>query len=285
MRSTLCRVMATAIASLAFIDGSIAAAQFDARIELSDALLPIVDVRINGNGPHRFVLDTAATTTTLDPVLATTLDLASSGSLQIVTAGGSFTARTAIVDRLHIGEIGVDDLRVTLISLDALREDDERIVGVIGQDVLARFTVTIDYAQRRARLDSAPCAAADASAATTRADGRPMVDARLSGRGLPAGARLVIDSAANGLILFGQPSATPITTRVTTHGQDAHAEVVPGATIGVGDVELRGAAVVVPAGEPRTEHGLLPASWFSRVCIDGPRAMATFTVGSVRPRD
>jgi len=71
-----------------------------------------------------------------------------------------------------------------------------------------------------------------------------------------------------------------MTARVTTHGEDAYADVIPGAMVGIEELELRGSALVVPAAEPRIENGLLPASWFSRVCIDGPRAQAAFQVQS-----
>jgi predicted aspartyl protease len=240
--------------------------------EFTKESLVLVAVLINGHGPYRFVLDTGATTTMLHDAVASAAGLKPSGRVQVVTAAAQFSAPTAVLDRLVVGRTPVAPLRVIWMALDELRTTDRRIDGVLGQDVLARLTLTIDYAQRRVRLDHAACAPADARVPFTVADGRPMITAAV--RAANSSDRpLVLDSAANALVLFGA-GAGPQRTTLTTHGAATEGTIVPRASVTVERAQVSGPAIVVPPGARREESGLLPTSWFSRVCLDGRRRLA-----------
>ena len=237
----------------------------------------VVPVQVNGAGPVRFLVDTGATTTTLDAGFATTLGLRAAGSLRIVTASGSVTAPAGKIATLGVGGLDVRDLAVSWMPLDALRVEDERIMGVIGQDVLADLTVTIDYARRRVRFGSERCASGDMTMAVERSDRRPTVAARLR---TPAGnreVRLVVDSGVNAMVLFERSAGSGNGVRLATHTGSADAAFVSVATATLAGLAVSGPAVALQPAEPRGEDGLLPASWFSRVCIDGPRAAAVLT--------
>lgn len=252
----------------------------DVRIDLTPAWLVLAPVELHGAPPRHFVVDTGATTTMLDARVATALGLAPTGTLRMLAASGAFSATSGIVSSVKIGSISVERLPVSWTRLDRLRPEDARIMGVIGQDVLSRLTMTIDYPRRRLRLDDRPCPAGDAMVEVDRVDGRPAIAAVVQGPGGARRLRLVIDSGANALVLFEQSGAGSVRTHpvpLITHAGGASASAIPGAKVTIAGLAFKGAAIAMRPTEVRGEDGLLPASWFSRVCIDGPRAAAVLT--------
>jgi predicted aspartyl protease len=257
-------------------------APFDGRDEefaadLTKGSLVLVPVFVNGRGPYRFVLDTGATTTMLDNDVAGAAGLRPSGTLQIMTIAGAFAAPTGVVDQMSVGGIRLSAVRVGWTSLGEIRRDDRRIAGILGQDVLVRFTVTVDYRRGRARLGSDPCQRGDTTVAVAWAAGRPMLAAQLHAPGLAGDARLVLDSAAHALIVFDEERGRGGTMSIGTHQSSARGVVVPDAQLVIGGLHVAGPAVALPAAAAREETGLLPTAWFSRVCIDGPRGTVTLT--------
>src|SRR5262245_41477502 len=106
--------------------------RFDVGFELTDSSLILVPLRVNGSGPYRFVLDTAATTTMLDARLAARLGLVASGSIELTSSGGEFRASSGHLDELEIGTLRFRRLPVSWTSLDAIRRHDTRIAGILG---------------------------------------------------------------------------------------------------------------------------------------------------------
>jgi predicted aspartyl protease len=244
--------------------------------EFTPTSLVLVTVHVNGR-PFQFVLDTGATTTTLDDRLATELGMRQTGQIEVVTSAGTFRAPTGIVDELTIGTTRISRLRVSWMRHDQLRLDDRRIAGVIGQDVLRGRTLTIDYARRRIELTTDPCGVSDGGVDVTWSEGRPMIAAGVHAQGLPVAARLVLDSAANALLLFTAPRPGARRASLSTHQATVLTEYLPRVPVVVGGIRSEGPAVLVPPSASRAETGLLPAAWFSRVCIDGPRSRATLS--------
>jgi predicted aspartyl protease len=269
--------VAAALAGALLHVAAVSTDEFDARIARMDAGLVIVPVHVNGSGPHRFVVDTAATTTTLDRDFADTLGLVSAGGTLVLTASGSFDARTMVIDDLRIGKLRAGAVRATVMSLAAFRSSADGIVGVLGQDVLSRTTLTVDYRRRRVHMADAACEPGDASLEASRADGRPMVAAHVAGAGGAGARRLVIDSAADGLVLFARARGASGAAIVNTHAGTTPAAVVESASVRIADLAFRQPAYLVEPPEARIEDGLLPASWFARICLDGPRNLVVLT--------
>jgi hypothetical protein len=250
---------------------------FDVPLELTRSSLVLVPVRVNGSGPHPFVLDTAATTTMLDARFARRLGLVADGSVNMISAGGDFAASSGHLDNLQFGKVDVKRLPVSWTPLDVMRRHDDRIVGVLGQDVLSRISVTIDFAARRLRIGNAPCGVGDVIVAVERADGRPAIPARVALLGQQRDGPLVIDSAANALILFGEGDDPSARSELDTHAGSTAVTRVRSVHVQIADVALRRDAFLVRSAVDRIETGLLPASWFSRVCVDGPGQRASLT--------
>jgi predicted aspartyl protease len=251
--------------------------------EFTRTSLVLVPVFVNAQGPYQFVIDTGATTTTLDEHLATRLGLRGTHAIEIVTSSGTFSAPLGTLHELSIGSARVSALRVSWMPLRELKRDDRRIAGIIGQDILGRHTLTIDYAHRRIELTTNPCTSDDVSVPVAWSHGRPMIRTTVRGDASSAQpARLVLDSAANAMILFSKSFSAGEPTSVSTHQATMPAEFIPRVRLVIEGLRREGPAVLIAPTAPRDETGLLPTAWFSRVCIDGPRSRATLSPDTTR---
>jgi hypothetical protein len=111
-----------------------------------------VTLSVNGAPPAEFVLDTGAFNTCLDRGYAQTLGLNGEGEYGAQGVGGYDTFGFAPVRTLRWFDRGgkgveVRDLRVGVIGLqDALSSVEwGRTAGLLGYDVLSRFTLDIDF--------------------------------------------------------------------------------------------------------------------------------------------
>jgi hypothetical protein len=100
--------------------------------------LPLVEVRINGQGPYRFLLDSAANVTLLQTRIADKL------KLPILRPGQE--SRLCAVRTIQIGEAVFDDLIV------GARTWNEEIDGVIGFNLFAECLLTMDFPRQRILL-------------------------------------------------------------------------------------------------------------------------------------
>ena len=107
----------------------------------------VVQAKINGYGPFNLLLDTGTQTTIIDPkvyaqVGGTMLAKASIGGM-----GVSRSASYAQVTSIQIA--GHEDVffKVMISDLSSLQNDRSSVtnVGILGQNLLEQFTVTIDY--------------------------------------------------------------------------------------------------------------------------------------------
>lgn len=104
-------------------------------------------VFVNGRGPFQFFLDTGASRTTLSFALARKLGIVAIGNRSGTGAGGRIRMLSATVDSLTLGKASISDAAVSVG--DFLGNFDSAInmkfYGIIGNDFLSRFEVTIDY--------------------------------------------------------------------------------------------------------------------------------------------
>jgi len=126
-----------------------------------------LDVMLDGKGPYRFVFDTGGSNT-IDPAVAKDINATGSGLAQDTGTGpGTESSSYAMVDSLEIGKAV---LRHQVFSVEPIRKGfgvatGERVDGLIGFEVLARYVATFDYAGRTLTLTmpgAAPASGADA---------------------------------------------------------------------------------------------------------------------------
>jgi predicted aspartyl protease len=107
----------------------------------------MVPVRINGDGPYQFILDTGATVTCLDERLASSLALPEVRGVIGTAAGvgGQGGVRLVSVDSLSIGSVRAHDLQACVVDLEHLGGVGLELDGLIGLNVLSQFRVTLDF--------------------------------------------------------------------------------------------------------------------------------------------
>ena len=115
----------------------------------------IVQVKINGQGPYDFVLDTGATFTCIDNELADQLKLPEwKGSFGTVVVGpGGGGMKLLKVDTLEVGDAKASSLTVCSIDLNRIAPPGGGIKGLVGLNFLKSYRVTIDFEKKSLRLE------------------------------------------------------------------------------------------------------------------------------------
>ena len=219
---------------------------------------------INGDSVW-LMLDTGLSRTGLDH------DWASASGVPIVE-----TESTGVATSFHLGEAALPNQRVALYRLGALSAASGRSErGLLGHDVLQRFTVEIDYRQHLVRLY-------DPSHYDYRGQGSPVpftpdadvpllaASVKVPGR-RPVEARLLLDTGASGLCIifsatFGEEQglsllrpaiAAPIGTSLAG---ELHGVIVRLQEVRLGRIRVAG-----PASAVGTDH----KGFLGRTDIDG----------------
>lgn len=111
--------------------------------------LLFVEVSI-GDSAYSFILDTGAGLTCLSRELAGGIEILETGGMSAAGAGGSLDATTGRIEEIRIGDLIVRDLAVMVIDIAPMAEMmGRRIDGIIGYNVLNRYSTTIDIAGGR----------------------------------------------------------------------------------------------------------------------------------------
>lgn len=119
-----------------------------------DAAL-LVPVRINGEGPYDFVLDTGATLTCVDGDLADSLQLPEArGRIGIGTGigGPSGSMRMIRIDSVSVGDARAEALTGCALDLGQFREMGLEVRGLLGLNFLTSFRIVLDFEAERLTL-------------------------------------------------------------------------------------------------------------------------------------
>src|SRR5258708_1630883 len=113
------------------------------RFSFSGKSLVVVPVKVNGEGPFDFLLDTGTNTTIVTPELALRLNLRATGRLQLNTLSGTTRVPWSNLD-LTLGAKSIQRVETIFAGLNGVRSACQSIVGVLGQNFLARFNYMLD---------------------------------------------------------------------------------------------------------------------------------------------
>lgn len=110
----------------------------------------VIDVNINGTGPHTFIFDTGAGGTVIDTDLAGRLGLESVGKVHTMGASGLEEREMLGAATLGIGDVSLDIPGAVSIPLSGLGKGTKGGAkeGVIGYHLLSRYVVTVDYERK-----------------------------------------------------------------------------------------------------------------------------------------
>ncbi|MGE5760712.1 MAG: aspartyl protease family protein [Gemmatimonadota bacterium] len=219
---------------------------------------------VNGDSVW-LILDTGLSRTALDH------DWASTSGLPIAE-----TESTGVVTSFRLGGLELPNQRVVLYRLGALSAASGRPErGLLGHDVLHRFTVEIDYQLQRVRLYDAShyeYRGHGASVPFTPDADVPLLRASVKAPGRKSvAARLVLDTGASGLCIilvtaFGEDNALPLLRPAiaapigTSLAGDLH-----GVVVRLQEVRLGRIRIASPTSAVGTEH----KGFLGRTDIDG----------------
>lgn len=237
----------------------------------------VVPVFIKGSGPHRFVLDTGASHTSLSAEAASTLGLETVARAPVTTASGTTERLVVKATGVRVGSAAVAALLATAVPQKSFRILGDGISGVLGQDFLSQFNYTLDYRGTRVIWDDSGEPARGDRLPLQASGGRFLVDLQQDGPACRS-VRLVPDSGANGVVIFTGTNAdrlpmdrTAARLQVVTLAGDATATAVILRELRVGRTSLvnqPAASVSRPRLGADEGDGLLPLHLFARVSFN-----------------
>jgi predicted aspartyl protease len=114
----------------------------------------LVPVKINGQGPYKFVLDTGATFTCIDQKLVDQLKLPESHGFGIgVITPIEGNVNLVTVDLFEVGQTKATDLKACTIDLQQMQKAGLQINGLVGLNFLKSFQLIIDFKKKILRLE------------------------------------------------------------------------------------------------------------------------------------
>jgi len=114
----------------------------------------LVPVKINGQGPYTFVLDTGATFTCIDQKLANELKLPEWQGLGVGIIGPTGgNIRLVTLDTLEVGTVKASDLKACTIDFKQMNGAGLDAQGLVGLNFLKSFRLSIDFKTRLLKLE------------------------------------------------------------------------------------------------------------------------------------
>jgi predicted aspartyl protease len=228
----------------------------------------VVDVRINGAGPFRFILDTGTARSIVADDLARQLAAPAVAKSDVVTSTGSDLRLVVRLASLTMASATAHDLSAAVVPAVQLARLGHDVRGLLGQDFLSAFNYTLDYRRRRLTWDERLSCDAPGAARMTAADGR-FVMALEDDNGEPL--RLVPDSGAEVAVLFraragrarGSTAPAAMVTGLGSGERTASLATMP--TLRVGSVTMRHLDAYIIERPDSDVDGLLPLHGFSSV--------------------
>jgi hypothetical protein len=126
----------------------------------SDGGRPIIEVRINGSGPYRFMLDTGATMTLLDPEVARALSLSPATTQSAAAAAMDRAPMMVKARELRIGAATVTNCNLAVMPMRMSRGADGP-AGILSASSFPGYLLTLNYRDKTVALVRGSLPAAD----------------------------------------------------------------------------------------------------------------------------
>ena len=107
-----------------------------------------VDVRLNGKGPFRFVVDTGADRTVIAQDVADTLGLPRGDKVMVEGILKTVESQTVPIGRMDFGPFSLANMSAPLLPRESLQAD-----GYLGLDAIGRGRVTFDFKAGRLSIE------------------------------------------------------------------------------------------------------------------------------------
>ncbi|WP_197277049.1 retropepsin-like aspartic protease [Sphingomonas profundi] len=218
-----------------------------------------VAVRVNGQGPYRFVVDSGADRSVIGADLARRLALPPEAAVTLHGMAGASRVATVRIDRLTVGASDIPD-----IVAPALAERHLGAQGLLGIDALAEQRLMLDFEKRTITVQDArkppPASAGEIVVTARRRHGQLILtQVRVADRPIYAvidtGSQVTIGNSAL-LARLGRHRPTTPVTLVSVTGQTIAAQQALLPEIRIGAVTLRGVPAAFADVPPFALFGL-----------------------------
>jgi predicted aspartyl protease len=117
---------------------------------LSSAGLPVVEARINGQGPYKFILDTGAMGSVVSESLARDLGLPSIAPAAMARPGSSkpLPATVTRITRIEIGKVSLEGVMAVFADLSAVMKKAPDAQGVLSASMFQGLLVSYNFPAR-----------------------------------------------------------------------------------------------------------------------------------------
>lgn len=177
--------------------------------ELSNNLI-LVQASVNDSVPLWFILDTGASSTVIDSQLAKELRLKARSRVVETGGAGTATALTFKGNSLKLPNVEAANLTISGLPIDFLSSPIGRTIsGVIGNDILKKLAVEVDYASQVINLyepESYQYSGSGEVVPLTLEGDLPFASGRVALAGRPViRGKFELDSGSTGAVLFNTP--------------------------------------------------------------------------------
>jgi predicted aspartyl protease len=241
----------------------------------------LVEARVNGAGPFRFLVDTGSARTVVSASLRERMDAPLVARSRMVSAGAEEWATVARLGSLSIGVANVADVDAIVLDDRRLRHAAGPVDGIAGQDFLGRFNYLIDRERKVLLWNPAANERPEAGfpLRLVASEGRVLVE-------LPQarGERLMMvpDTGADTLVLFTTAASSllrmrPVggAVRLASLTSTRDVRQVRVARLTIGDEIVRNEPAIVVAAADAGSDGLLPLRAYRLVMFDNGRKTIT----------
>jgi hypothetical protein len=233
--------------------------------------LMVAEVRLNGQGPFRMIVDTGATSCSIRPAVARRLHLTAQYRVEDVTPAGNLMIPGTRAVEVQLGSTVAKEVAFLWQGMDGLGETGFDLDGVIGQTFLARYDYLLNYRTKELAIDAAEPVGGKRIGFSL-ASKRILIPAMHPEEG---SLRLVLDSAASNVFLWGmQNAASSASTVLIGLNGKRSASILHMPILVIGDQVLQKLdAVLAPSPEvQKTEDGLLPTVLFQSVYVSNSQS-------------
>jgi hypothetical protein len=122
---------------------------------------PVVELKINGKGPYRFVLDTGAVTTVVSEELSRELSLTAPAGMQVAAVGGGTPPAIVLIHDVRFGDAVLVDMIAAVMPLSGLLKGENAPRGVLSAASFPGYLLTCDYPGKRISIKKGALDSAD----------------------------------------------------------------------------------------------------------------------------
>ena len=144
---------------------------------------PVVELKINGKGPYRFILDTGAVTTVVSDELRSELSLTPPSGVQVASVGGGPAPTIVLIHDVHIGDAVLEDMIAAAMPLGGLLQGENAPRGILSAACFPGYLLTYDYPGKRISIRKGALASAESKSIFQYTDDEvlPTVPVRIAG--------------------------------------------------------------------------------------------------------